>query len=266
MQNHGSFSLLKLLIREQIQSEIKPHKAFKFGPYIHFTSREDAEKIKSSGFLLKSSMIVNTVYAIEKGGIYLPEVQLTRIGRKSAGARDYACIFNTQEKPTGRSDEEVFWEIPEEEAGLPVTVIEIISRKDAVSKYLKSDIKIDVKDNFNMVEFFVSLEGEKAGYMKVEDLYDDRDKKIPETYYVDNVWINEKFRRMGIGLELYKFAIKWIWDNKDSRLVPGEWLFSQTKYYDPENYTGTSKSARGVWKKLMNSGFIDPDYYLNEAS
>lgn len=134
-------------------------------------------------------------------------------------------------------------------------------------QYLREgNLNVDVEDSGNLVEFFLFLDGERIGWLKSEKLYDDSDREIPETYIVDNVFIGESpespHRGRGYGKHLYKYAIKWLFDNKDSRLVPGEYLSGEL---DPDSYTGTSASAKRVWKSLDDEEYIDQDYVINEG-
>ena len=141
--------------------------------------------------------------------------------------------------------------------------------KEELAAILRDRLEVKVLEATlsSRVEFLLSLDGERIGYLKAEKLYDDRDREVPETYYVDNVYVGENpesaFRRKGYGTHLYKYAIKWLFINKGSRLVPGEYLGSQVPGFDPkpEEYTGTSPSARKVWKRLKDSGFIDDEFY-----
>ncbi len=131
-------------------------------------------------------------------------------------------------------------------------------------------LEVKVEDGDYRVEFLLNSDGERIGYLKAEKLFDDHDSEVPETYYVDNVYVGKSpesaFRRKGYGTHLYMYAIKWLYINKDSRLVPGEYLGSQIPGFDPkpEVYTGTSSSARKVWRRLKDSGFIDNEYYWGE--
>ena len=141
--------------------------------------------------------------------------------------------------------------------------------KEELDAILRDRLEVKVLEATlsSRVEFLLSLDGERIGYLKAEKLYDDRDREVPETYYVDNVYVGENpesaSRRKGYGTHLYKYAIKWLFINKGSRLVPGEYLGSQVPGFDtkPEEYTGTSPSARKVWKRLKDSGFIDDEFY-----
>ena len=92
--------------------------------YVHFTSKEDAEKIKSSGFLLPSS-IVGGIYAVAVGGYASPGVQQTNLGR--ASNRDVAVVFKTDELPDRAYPEEVIWHMGQ----LPIQVLDIISSEEA---------------------------------------------------------------------------------------------------------------------------------------
>tara|TARA_Y100000310_G_C20039015_1_gene515312 strand:- start:21 stop:497 length:477 start_codon:yes stop_codon:yes gene_type:complete len=139
--------------------------------------------------------------------------------------------------------------------------------KEELDAIQRDRLEVKVEDGDYRVEFLLSLAGRRIGYLKAEKLYDDRDRRVPETYYVDNAYVGENpesaFRGKGYGTHLYMYAIKWLYINKGSRLVPGEYLGSRIPGWDPkpEEYTGTSSSARKVWSRLKDSGFIDNEYY-----
>lgn len=76
--------------------------------YVHFTSAEDAQKIAQSGILWKSS-IVSGVYAVAAGGVFVPGVQHTKLGR--AKERSVAVVFETDELPDVAYPEEVIWHL-----------------------------------------------------------------------------------------------------------------------------------------------------------
>lgn len=86
--------------------------------YLHLTDKEGALGIRDSKTLWSSS-IIEGVYAIAKGGRFVPEVQMTRLGR--AKSRLIAVYFTTPILPDYCTPEECVWKLPE----IPVEVVKI---------------------------------------------------------------------------------------------------------------------------------------------
>ena len=74
--------------------------------YIHFTDSIGAQAIKDSGALWKSSF-VDAIFAVAKGGMYVPGVQQTKLGR--AKSRDIAVYFTAIDLPDYCMPEECVW-------------------------------------------------------------------------------------------------------------------------------------------------------------
>lgn len=93
--------------------------------YYHFTDQEGAEKIRESEALWKSSFI-DGIYAIAKGGTYVPGAQQTKLGR--AKSRNIAVCFTARDLPDYAMPEECVWK----RDSLLVDNIEIISAEEAI--------------------------------------------------------------------------------------------------------------------------------------
>jgi hypothetical protein len=74
--------------------------------YIHFTDAIGAQAIKDSGALWKSSFI-DGIFAVAKGGVFVPGVQQTKLGR--AKSRDIAVYFTARDLPDYCMPEECVW-------------------------------------------------------------------------------------------------------------------------------------------------------------
>lgn len=74
--------------------------------YIHFTDAIGAQAIKDSGALWKSSFI-DGIFAVAKGGVFVPGVQQTKLGR--AKSRDIAVYFTAMDLPDYCMPEECVW-------------------------------------------------------------------------------------------------------------------------------------------------------------
>ena len=115
--------------------------------YIHFTSWEDAQKIKKDGFLLPSSLLLNykaesTIFAAVAGGENVPSVQQTSMGRVKN--RTHAVLFRTDRFPSYAKPEEVEWFVDK----LPIFNVHIIKTEDA-AKLLDSTLVLD-EDNIRI--------------------------------------------------------------------------------------------------------------------
>jgi len=108
--------------------------------YLHFTSLEDAQKIKETEHLLPSSIVQGAIYAVAVGGYPSPGVQLTKLGRVSS--RDTAVLFTTQELPDVAFPEEVIWHVDR----LPIMVLDILSVEEGL-KLLDGSISVDEDDH-----------------------------------------------------------------------------------------------------------------------
>lgn len=92
--------------------------------YIHLTDKKGALGIQDSKTLWASSYIEG-VYAVAKGGRFVPGVQMTRLGR--AKHRLVAVYFTTPELPDYCTPEECIWKAPE----IPVTIVKITHALEA---------------------------------------------------------------------------------------------------------------------------------------
>lgn len=86
--------------------------------YIHLTDKPGALGIQKTKTLWASS-IIEGVYAIAKGGTFVPGVQMTRLGR--AKSRLVAVYFTTPILPDYCTPEECVWKLPE----IPVEIVKI---------------------------------------------------------------------------------------------------------------------------------------------
>jgi hypothetical protein len=103
--------------------------------FVHFTTKENAEKILATSTLGEdgfSTFAVSTTY-----GIFYPGVQTTHI----KGENLVAVVFSTDAKPTHGYIEEVVWN-----GATPIRNIEIISVDDASSLLSQAPVKIEDDD------------------------------------------------------------------------------------------------------------------------
>lgn len=96
--------------------------------YVHFTDLKGAEAILDSGMLWQSSYgPAGAVFAVVEGGHWVPNVQLSSLGR--AKNRTVALVFTTQHLPDYAMPEEVMWHMD----NLPIDVVDIIDLNEAKS-------------------------------------------------------------------------------------------------------------------------------------
>lgn len=92
--------------------------------YIHLTDKQGALGIQKTKTLWSSS-IVEGVYAVAVGGTFVPDVQMTRLGR--AKSRLTAVYFTTPLLPDYCTPEECVWKHSE----IPVTIVKIANALQA---------------------------------------------------------------------------------------------------------------------------------------
>lgn len=102
---HGITENSRLIIND-INSETSEGIVSQRQVYIHFTDATGAQAIKDSGALWKSSF-VDGIFAVAKGGTYVPGVQQTKLGR--AKSRDIAVYFTCRDLPDYCMPEECVW-------------------------------------------------------------------------------------------------------------------------------------------------------------
>lgn len=112
--------------------------------YVHFTSLEDAKKIVESGQLWQASFgPAGSVFAVVQGGSFVPNVQMTGMGRPKI--RSAAVVFETDYLPDVAFPEEVMWHMD----SLPIKNAKIVSPKEGAS-LLNDSLSVD--DDFDMLE------------------------------------------------------------------------------------------------------------------
>jgi len=135
--------------------------------YLHFTSLEDAARIESSGYLMKSSFI-DGVYAVAVGGAAVPGVQQTKLGRTSD--RSVAIVFETDVEPNFAYPEEIIWKNID---CLPIQIVDILPTEEAV-KLLDDSIPYRDEDTLDIphtiptqLESYISALLNEADYSDV---------------------------------------------------------------------------------------------------
>lgn len=141
-----------------------------------------------------------------------------------------------------------------------------------------TDLTIEVKKvNSITYEFFAKLNSKKVGHMRIEQVYEDpwdrsvvgmknllglKESDEIRDFNVQQVWTENEYRKQGLGLQLYKYVIEWVWEHFNARLLPGDY-FARTnpEYNEYLGKWGTTKPALGVWNKLLHTGFIDDEFY-----
>jgi len=108
--------------------------------YIHLTDKQGALGIQKTKTLWASS-IVEGVYAVAVGGTFVPDVQMTRLGR--AKSRLTAVYFTTPLLPDYCTPEECVWKHSE----IPVTIVKIANALQA-RRDLDSSLGVLNKDSY----------------------------------------------------------------------------------------------------------------------
>jgi hypothetical protein len=98
--------------------------------YIHFTTEADAQDIVESGVLHVSAMIVDTVYAVEVGGVDCPGVQYGGCNNDPTEGRKAAVLFTCDIEPNLRFCNETCWD---RNTPLPIIDAMVIPVEDAVA-------------------------------------------------------------------------------------------------------------------------------------
>ena len=129
--SHHGGRLVHLDWPEPISEATRPTGAL---DYIHFTSADHARQIAADRCLLESE-ITPGVYAVAVGGVSVPGLQKTRLGRVKE-ERDSAVIFRTKALPKIAHPEEVIWSgqtCSGGRRGIDIEVLDVIPASAAVA-------------------------------------------------------------------------------------------------------------------------------------
>jgi hypothetical protein len=130
VSHHGG-RLVHLDWPEPISEATRPTGAL---DYIHFTSADHARQIAADRCLLESE-ITPGVYAVAVGGVSVPDLQKTRLGRVKE-ERDAAVVFRTKALPKIAHPEEVIWSgrtCSDGRRGIDIEVVDVIPASAAVA-------------------------------------------------------------------------------------------------------------------------------------